>query len=646
MILLLFLACGRLGTTDSSPQDSESGVDTDTGLLWGQEDVLDLYAFDGENHLQPTTLLVSSINRQAYSYAQGSGSLAVVDLDSRALLGAHSVPGSGGVELFDGGKAVYVRRQTPPLQLFDPADLSFEALVVGLETVTGVLQFSETKTAICGTSPDGSYMLQVHDRSKDHARLSFKVLPEAPRGLLKIDGQHLGVVMGQSSETSSIEIRAKADLSLTRSCPAPFGSSAFALTPEGDVLLATKGLIGLAPCSETLESREVEVLELGSENLDVLQSPSGMIVLDRVGEENPNWSMARLFDTSAGTLELLRSFQTGRESGSGGRDNTTGLIWMNSEGTTEAWASDPKDGSTKARLPLGLHIESMAASDIQGTVLVSGRLSSLLAIVDFAAGTTEVLEHTLQSPVSPTFYEGHFYVLDQLTGSLHRFDGLDYSEGQSLVLGWENLDSQVLSHMSVHSERGTLLISHGGADEVIEVDLESFSIRSRVPLGEAPASETVGRLEVLPFGQGALAIRSTDGRVIEIELDAESLSLHEPLGGAFDARLRLQLSALSTDQSLLYIGPHAVSTSTWLAAPTMDRDWSFAVQQDGEGDWIGWRESDGTLVRYDAEGVELETVSTGFGPRAQPEWIATPWGGRYIATDMGQGSLNAFSFPE
>ena len=645
MILLLFLACGRLDSTDSPPQESESGVNRDTGLLWGEEDVLDLYPFEGENHLQPTTLLVSSINRQAYSYAQLSESLAVVDMDSRTLLGAHSVPGSGGVALFDGGKAVYLTRQTPPLQLFDPEDGSFEALVVGLETVTGVLQFSETKTAICGTSPDGSYMLQVHDRSKEHARLSFKVLPEAPQGLLRIDAQHLGVVMGQSAETSSVEIRAKADLALVRTCPAPFGSSAFALTPEGDVLLASKGLIGLAPCSETLESREVQVLELGVDNLDVLQSPSGMVVLDRIGEP-PNWSMARLFDTSTGSLTLLRSFQTGRESVSGGRDNTTGLIWMNSEGTTEAWALDPKDGSTKARLPLGLHIESMAASDIQGKVLVSGRLSSLLAIVDFGSGTTEVLEHSLQSPVSPTFYEGYFYVLDQLNGSLHRFDGLSLSEGQSLDLGWENLDSQMLSHLSLHPERGTLLISHGAADEVIEIELESFTIGSRIPLGTPLAPDAAGRLELIPYGQGVLAIRSADGRVVEIDLDGESLRLHEPLLGALNGPVRLQLSALSTDQSLLYIGPHAVSTNTWQAAPAMDRDWTFAVHQDAEGDWIGWRESEGALVRYDADGVALETVSTGFGPQARPEWIPTPWGGRYIATDMGLGTLNAFSFRE
>ena len=648
MLLMLLFACR---SPDSTPQESDSATetgetDTDTGLLWGAEDVLDLYDFEGDNHLLPTKLLVSSIKRQAYSHALNSDTLAQIDLDSRSLLTVHDLPGTGRVELYDGGNALYVTRESPPLQIFDPVEVSFQALVVGLESVSGVLHLSETKTAICGTSPDGSYLIQVHDRSDEHKRLSFEILPDVPRGLLQIDADHLAVIMGNSSGSTTIEIRANADLSLTRSCSSPFGASAFALTPDGDVMLATNRQIGLAPCSETLPSREPALLELGEENMEVILSPTGMIVLDRVGEVNPNWSIARIFDTSAGSLDLSRSFQTGKNSGRGGRDSQTGLIWMNSEGTTETWAMDPKEGSIRAQVPLGLHIESTAASDTKGTVLVSGRLSSLLAVVDFVSGTTQVLNHTLSWPVSPTYFQGRFYVLDQLTGSVHRFDALDFKQGLSLDLGWENLDSLTISHMSLHPERGTLLISQGAADEVIEVDLESFSIKTRVPLGAPLDRDDPGRMEVFPYGDGALAIRSYDGRVAEIDLDNESAKLHEPLAGALQKRSHMQFSSLSQDQSLLYIGPYAVSTDTWLATPALDRDWSFPVHQDAQGDWVGWRESDTSLVRFSAAGEELATVPTEFGSTALPEWIHTPWLNRYIATDMGQGTLNAFSFTE
>ena len=75
---------------------------------------------------------------------------------------------------------------------------------------------------------------------------------------------------------------------------------------------------------------------------------------------------------------------------------TCSLVWMNSEGRTKAWAMNPQDGTTRARLPLGLHMESTYASDVKGTVLMSRALSSILAVVDCVSGTAQVLDHPLR----------------------------------------------------------------------------------------------------------------------------------------------------------------------------------------------------------------------------------------------------------
>ncbi len=56
---------------------------------------------------------------------------------------------------------------------------------------------------------------------------------------------------------------------------------------------------------------------------------------------------------------------------------------------------NPKDGTTRARLALGLQMESISASDVKGTVLMSRALSSILAVLDWVSGTAQVLHHTL-----------------------------------------------------------------------------------------------------------------------------------------------------------------------------------------------------------------------------------------------------------
>lgn len=650
-LMFLLFACQGAPVTDGS-LDTDNAIDTgesgppDTGELWGPE-VLDLYDYEGLNHLLPTELLVSSGNRLAYSHALNSDTIAVLDLDTKALVAVHEVPGVGQVELYDGGKLIYVTRSSsPPIQTLNPTTGASQALVVGLESVNGVLRLSETKTAMAGETADGSHILQINDRENDHARLAFEVLPEVPRALLDAGNGEIAVVMGQRLEPGLIEFRSKSDLSLLRSCTAPFGAGGASLTQEGDVVLATTSQIGLAPCSETLPAREPQILELGEENMDVIQSPAGMLVLDRVGEENRNWSIARLFDVSAGELDLKSSFTTGKNSGRGGRDLQTGLVWMNSEGTTEVWAMEPATGVLRVAMPTGLHIESIAASDSKGVLLVSGRLSSLLARVDFVTGSVEVLEHTLSWPVAPVFYDGNFYVLDQLAGTLHIFEGASLTQGAQLDLGWDKLDTLTMSDAVLLPDRGSLLLSNGAVDEVVEVDLATFSIAGRTVLGAPLDRDDPGRLELHPMGNGALAVRSFDGRIVKINLESGVPQIFKPLTDVLEQRSHMQFSELSKDESLLYVGPFAVETQGWTLQNDQERDWSFPVESREDGSWVGWRQSDSLLFQVGADGTVLSEQATGFDKMALPEWIATPWMSRYIATDMGSGTLTAFTLPE
>jgi hypothetical protein len=116
--------------------------------------------------------------------------------------------------------------------------------------------------------------------------------------------------------------------------------------------------------------------------------------------------------------------------------------------------------------------------------------------------------------------------------------------------------------------------------------------------------------------------------------------------GVLEQRSHMQFSLLSVDESLLYVGPYAIRTGDWTLQSDKERDWSFPVESREDGSWVGWRDSDSTLLWNGVDGSLLSELATGFDKNALPEWIATPWMDRYISTDMGNGTLTAFTLPE
>lgn len=645
--LLCALAC-RPGKAPSDDSQETGGLDTqdsaDTGQIW-ELDSLQLYDGPEGNHLLPTELLVLGRTRRAYSHALGSGTLAEVDLDSQELLRLFPLTGTGtSVELFDGGDSTLylARRGKPAFQRLDLETGALESVEAGMPSVAGVLPLADGKLLVAGTTVDGGGILQVLD--SDYSQLAFTALPDVPRALISVGSDQVAVVLGTAQDAGSVSFHQRSDLSQLRSCEAPFGARAAAFTPQGDLVLATEGRIGLAPCSTTLEARDPQEWTVGHENMEVIATPEGVIVLDRVGEDDPNWSLARRYSTATGTLELSSTFTTGKNSGRGGRDSTTGLLWVNSEGTTELRAYDPATGKLRDSLPLGLHLESLATGSERGVVFVTGRLSGLIARADFLSGEIQEADIGFRWPVAPVVIGDELWVLDQLGGTLHVFAAADLQHLYELELGWSQADSLTLSDALLHPETGRLWVSSGFADELVEVDPSARELLQRVSLGPDPLDkDSAGRLELLAYGEGVIAARTWDGRLSVVSQGGD-VQTHSPLTGTLESRSHMQFSLLSQDQETLFVGPYAIATSTFSHLPEQEAPWSFAFGVTSE-DTLAWRWTDSTLLRVAPDGTET-ALETGMSPDANPEWLQTAWGERLIATEMDRGALRVFTPPE
>ncbi len=337
---------------------------------------------------------------------------------------------------------------------------------------------------------------------------------------------------------------------------------------------------------------------------------------------------------------------TGKNSGYGGLDTETGLFWMNSEGSTEVWAIDAETAEVVHRVPTGVHVESVALDpDRPGWVVVSGRLSDTLYRVDLATGETVTADLDFHWPVRPVVHRGSLWVLDHLEGVVHELDVETLAPVSILDLGEGADRSLTLADAALHPERGTLFVALGGANVLLEVDLDEGAVRGHWELGgEVLDRDEAGRLEVLVRGDEVLTVRTADGRITRVDPDlAEPLATAAPVMDLLPGQTRLQLAALSANGALLYVGGFAIDVATLDRKPGRDRDWTFAITQHGDT-WLAWRGDDAMILLVDDEGAVLRTLATDIPPGGAqaPEFLWAPeWESRLVYTDLRRAGVVA-----
>ena len=600
---------------------------------------------DGEsNHLLPLHLDVDPASRRAWCISRLLGTVAQVDLDTAEVLRvvpryADSVNTPRIVG--DGPDRFWLARSSAPaLVRVDASSGEMTAVEIGLEAARAVLRLDEERLVVAGTLSAGGDVLLVIDGNGEVVQQ--RELDGAALGLRAVDEDSFAALM----RSDHVDVHAADTLARRYSCPLNIDVAStdnrFARLSSGDFVVSANAGIGLAVCDGGSPLAVVE----GNENREVVSLGDEALVLDRIGGSEPNWGEMRRYD--ADLIETDPPCQTGKNSGYGGLDTQTGLFWMNSEGSTEVWAVDPDSFEVAHRVRTGVHVESVALDPARpGQVFVSGRLSDTLYRVDLAGAADEPLIANLDFhwPVRPLAFGGSLWLLDHLEGVLHELDS-DTLEGLAdLDLGEGADRSLTLADAELHPDRGTLFVSLGGSNTLLEVDLAEGAVVGRWALGgELLDRDEAGRLEVLIRGDEVLTVRSADGQITRIDPElTEPLSTAAPVADLLPGQTRLQLSALSANNALLYVGPFAIDVASLDRRPGKDREWTFAIVQHDDT-WIAWRGDDAMILLVDDEGEVLRTLATDIVPGGAqaPEFLWAPdWEGRLIYTDLRRAGVVA-----
>ena len=592
-----------------------------------------------ENHLLPLYVDVDSDGRRAWCVSRLLGSIAEVDLDTAELvrvLPRYESPNAATRIVGDGPDDLWVLRAgAPPLLHVYPDNGYMQAIDTGMVEAYDLLRLDDDRVLLAGGQAGGPYTLQVLN-GQDEVELQ-EDLANQPVQLERVDDTTVAVLM----DCDHIDLRSTEDLSILQSHPAPFtghltGNTLVTLG-TGDFALSSTTSVGLIDVDADEAHERVE----GNENWDVAAIGDEFVVLDRIGPDEPNRGVMRRYDAD---LELVGDiWPTGKNSGFGGIDEQTGLVWMNSEGTSDLWAVDPDDGAIVHRVPMGVHVESMASHpDQPSRIYISGRLSGTLMWIDLESEEQVHADVTFDWPVVPTILDGRLWVLDQLNAHLHELDLDSLEPLAEHDLGLSVNVTLTLSDMVAHADRGTLLLTHGGDDLLVEVDPSDGSVTNTWDLGgDVLDKDESGRLEVLVGEDGVWVVRSADGRVNRIDLDSSAVTATaSPVAGLIPQETRLRYSALADDGSVLYVGPYAIDPSTLVRREDEDRAWTFAIAR-FDGIWMAWRGEDASVLLLDDDGAIFSVLPTEITSGAQaPEFLWLPrWEERLMFTDIRRAGI-------
>ncbi|MFH1468836.1 MAG: hypothetical protein ABIO70_30890 [Pseudomonadota bacterium] len=246
-------------------------------------------------------------------------------------------------------------------------------------------------------------------------------------------------------------------------------------------------------------------------------------------------------------------------------------------------------------------------------------------------------------PVAPTVAEGDLWVLDQVTSRLHRLAGGSLDEVAAYDLGLPVNATLTISDMALHPTRDTLFVTHGPSNSLVEFDPVAGEVLHTWALGGEPLGlDDPGRLELALGAHDVYTVRCYDGRITRIDPELDHpVATAAPLAGLLPPESRMQLSALSEDEQLLYLGGWAIGTATLERDPARDRRWSIPIVQQ-QGYWLAWRDTDESVAIYDPDGQPLTACPTTLTEHGglQLRWM--PWcGNRVVFTDLDGGVLNA-----
>jgi len=537
---------------------------------------------DLANHVQPFEIGVDPATRRVFSTSLGSRTVAVIDADAGAIdrmLPTGSRPlAYPDIAVDEDGIAWVTARQVPPVLRYD--------LGTGERTETGA-ELARSGTGI--PAPGGGVLLLGFEGDGNQALVRIDAdgqvaghltLDRGAAWILPVDDDRIGLIRrwddGGCCE-DGLELLSFPDLEVVATCDLPFPAERGAVLDEGTVIVADKHHIGVAGC----DGEAPVGWTAGSENKDVISLGAEAMVLDRTGTDegwDPNWGVARIA-TPDGVLDD-RTFVSGKNTGYGAHDPVSGLVWVNSEGTTDVRALDPVAGQVVTAIRTGTFLDGLTTDhEHAGVIYATGRLSNTFARIEGGEWTHELTD--VDWPFSPQMdpSRDRVWVISQLESTIHGHRRADLAPEVTLDLGLGTNRLLTFGSLAFHPSRQTLFFAHSGEDALLEIQPDTQQVLGRWELG-GPAIEDwkeIGELLVrVEGGSGALIVcRSNDGRVQRVdpdEPDVQTVWLEGEDADAVGEGNAVDFAVVIPKQDLLYVGGVALDANSLERLPDRDLD--------------------------------------------------------------------------
>ncbi len=568
------------------------------------------------NVIQPYDVWVDSADRKVWSTALGTATATAVDPDAAVELQSERLREDAFINpeiVTDDLHHVWISSgHSPALFEWDPAADArngFDFL-----DVTSMIQPRPGGGVVAlGHLKGVRTLVEVDD---DGALLASVAVPDDAAGIV---ADPEGVLLLNPAGSR----RQWSDLAEIGTCTLPFSAENGARLADGSAIITMDGTIGWSDCAGHTRSWAV-----GVEDKEVVPYGSGVLILDRIGPVEPNLGEAWYLDPPRpaegfeGTL--APSFETAKNSGFGGIDEQTGILWVNSEGTAQVVGFDPSTGAQVDAVTLGTFADGLAPnpdpSSSDAGFVATGRLSdSVVRVANDADGVGRVVARTsyVRWPYSPVQDDvaGLVWLLQQTDGVLWGMDQATLLPIQRLDLGFSPNPLLTFSTATLDPDRRRLWVAESYADELVEVDADTVTELGRWPLGGPTITDPdiIGEVAVRidPLDGAVFIGRTMDGRLQRFDPDSQTLqttALTADESSALNGVRQVDVLRAPSEQGVVWFGGHAFDAATLDRESAMDLPAAVVLAPDPRGGWLALSDDQEAIERLDDDGSVRGTL--------------------------------------
>ncbi len=265
---------------------------------------------------------------------------------------------------------------------------------------------------------------------------------------------------------------------------------------------------------------------------------------------------------------------------------------------------------------------------LEGVAYVSGRLSGNLQRADLNTGEFTHANQEMIWPVAPAIHGDRLFVVDGLLGEIWEIDP-DTLETRTVLTDSLGTNPFLLMPDLTISGSGSLLLSHGPDNALLEIDPDTGQVLSSWALGGLPPAspDAAGKLEVLlssVYDEVAFVGRLTDGVISRVDMGTGEV-LSTTLGPAqLELLSHTPWGALFEDEELLHVGNTALDSRDLSPVPGRDLGLSVPLSSHPSGH-IGWQRDGGRLVLRSPDGSITTLAELDYDGEQEPSLAWGSW---------------------